>query len=249
MKRENWTKEQIDQHKKAARLLCEIKDEIFQLMRENKTITEYEVQDFIMARFKEKNLRTDPDTPIVAFRENTSYVHYFPEKESAIALKPNSLIMVDIWARLNEKNAPFADITWMAWYGDEIPEDVQKGFQTIISSRDNCLTYIKQALKTGIKLKNRELSRSMTRVVLDSGMQDFIPHGYGHSLGTTTCHGKKGRFLDNSKLFTLKNIAYTIEPGIYVENKFGFRSEIDFYIDDKGKLNVTTEVQKELVLI
>jgi Xaa-Pro aminopeptidase len=249
MKRVGWSRKQIEQHKKAANLLCEIKDEIFDFLHKNPTTTEFEVQQFIIERFEEKKLKSDPDTPIVAFRESTSNIHYFPEEKSAKRLKTNSLIMIDIWAKLKDRGAPFADITWMAWYGGEVPENIQKGFETIISSRDSCLKHIRDSLEAGVKLKNRELSRSMTGIVLGSGMQDFIPHSYGHSLGITTCHGNKGRFLESSRLSVLENIAYTIEPGIYIENKFGFRSEIDFYVDEKGKLNVTTEVQKELVRI
>ena len=249
MKRVCWTSKQVEQHEEAAKILCEIKDEVFELMRQKQNISEYEVVEFILSRFNEENLVTDPDIPIVAFRENTSNVHYFPEKKYAKTLKPNSLIMLDIWAKLNKKGAPFADITWMAWKGGEIPEDIQKGFEAVIVSRDNDLKYVNRSLKKKMRVKSRELARVMNEVTLSSGMQDFIPHSYGHSLGTTTCHGRRGRFLVGSRIFVPTNIAYTIEPGIYIEKKFGFRSEIDFYIDENKELKITTEVQKEIVRI
>ena len=43
-------------------------------------------------------------------------------------------------------------------------------------------------------------------------------------------------------------MGYTIEPGIYFENDFGVRSEIDFYIS-RGKVVVSGAVQKELLKI
>ena len=249
MKRASWTTQQIRQHREAARQLCEIKDETFKIMRKNPAISEHEVAGFILDEFKKRNLKTDPDIPIVAFRENTSFVHYFPKRGADKKLKPESLIMLDIWARVDEKGAPFADITWMAWHGGDIPADIQKGFRAVITSRDNGLGYIEDVLKREFRVKNSKLARAMNGVVLSSGMQDFIPHGFGHSLGTTTCHGRRGRFLEGSKSFVQENIAYTIEPGIYVENKFGFRSEIDFYVDENNRLNITTEVQREIVRI
>ncbi len=247
MKVKGWNKLQIEQHGKAAKNLCDIKDRVFDLMGKQPEISEFEVAQFILDQFKQRDMKTDPDMSIVAFRENTSFVHYFPTAESAKTLKPNSLIMLDVWARMNEKGAPFADITWMAWSGEEIPEEIQKAFDAVILSRDRGVEYIKT---TKIKnLKTRDISRSMTGITLKSGVQDFIPHGFGHSLGTTTCHGNGVRLKDGSRGFLPKNIAYTIEPGIYVEGKFGVRSEIDFYVNENGKLNITTEIQKTMLRI
>ncbi|MEK6887140.1 MAG: M24 family metallopeptidase, partial [Nanoarchaeota archaeon] len=45
------------------------------------------------------------------------------------------------------------------------------------------------------------------------------------------------------------NMLYTIEPGIYFKNKYGIRSEIDFYINNKRKVIITTKVQKKLIII
>ena len=44
------------------------------------------------------------------------------------------------------------------------------------------------------------------------------------------------------------SVAVTIEPGIYLPNRFGVRSEIDMYITENGP-RVTTEVQRSVVLI
>ena len=42
-----WKKQQIGQHREAARQLCEVKDEAFKIMRKNPAISEHEVADFI----------------------------------------------------------------------------------------------------------------------------------------------------------------------------------------------------------
>lgn len=60
-------------------------------------------------------------------------------------------------------------------------------------------------------------------------------------------HGNKNRLKPNSHLSLHKNVAYTIEPGIYLKEKFGIRSEIDFYITDKFKLVLTTDLQKKII--
>src|SRR3989344_1252976 len=112
-----WTNAQIENHKEAVKRLETIKAEVFSLIKKNPKIREYQIQKFILDAFKNTNLVTAPKTPIIAFRENTSFVHYYPKKGNDKQLKPNSLILLDIWARLEEDNAPFADLTCMAFYG------------------------------------------------------------------------------------------------------------------------------------
>lgn len=243
-----WSKAQIKQHQIAADLLCRIMDETFEFIRSNPEITEYEVQQYIVAKLKENDMVEDADPPIVAFRQNTSFVHYFPVEKTAKKLEQNSLIMIDIWARLNQPDAPFADITWMAWHGGEIPTEIQKGFDIIVKSRDSCVDYLKKNSKKDV-LWNKDIAKSMEDIVLESGLQDFLPHSFGHSLGTSSVHGKHGIILQNSKSSLPENVGYTIEPGIYIENKYGFRSEIDFYVSQDKELVVTTAVQEKLVIV
>lgn len=60
-------------------------------------------------------------------------------------------------------------------------------------------------------------------------------------------HGNKNRLRPNSHSKLHMNVAYTIEPGIYLKEKFGVRSEIDFYITDEFKLVLTTDLQKKII--
>ena len=45
----------------------------------------------------------------------------------------------------------------------------------------------------------------------------------------------------------LTNLGYTIEPGIYIDEEIGMRSEIDFYISNSLELIVTSPMQKTFV--
>ncbi len=245
----SWTDFRIKQHKIAADLCCQIMESAFDLIRNNQEISEYEVQQFIVKQYAKNNMVSDGDPPIVAFRENTSFVHYFPEEATAKKLTDNTLIMIDLWARLDEKDAPFADITWMAWHGGEIPADIQKGFDVTLLSRNKGLEFIKGKLIMGEVIFNKDLGDATEYVIMASGLQDFIPHAYGHSLGTTSCHGNLGVIHGRSETNLLNQVGYTIEPGIYIEGKYGFRSEIDFYIKNGQHLIVTTAVQKDLVRV
>lgn len=243
-----WNQEMIADHAAAAKLLCQIKDGAFDLMRRQQGISEYEVQQYIVDQFVQHRLTTDQDSAIVAFADNTSLVHYYPNKECK-ALEPESLIMIDLWAKLDKGEAPFADIAWMAYHGSSLPPEMAAVYGLVIKARDAGLKLIRRNLKKGHVPTGKMVDDEVRKVLTTAGYGEMFPHTTGHSLGLDSPHGKEFGLNWKSERPLIKNLAYTIEPGVYLENKFGIRSEIDFYISEKLELVITTEVQKELVII
>lgn len=241
-----WTKTQIQQHIQASKLLLKIKDETFNLIKNSNSISEYEVQQFIKQKFKEYKLKSSKHPPIVAFRQSTANVHYYPKKNSSKKIKQNSLIMLDIWARLNKPRAPFSDITWMAYKGKRIPQDVQKVFSIVITARNRGLLRINRVLNQRKTPSGRDINHAVIDYINKYGFKGKMPHSTGHGLGNTSPHSNRGGLKRTNKNKILTNLAYTIEPGIYLKNKFGVRSEVDFYITNKKKLIITTDVQKRI---
>ncbi len=244
-----WSKDQIKKHKKAAEKIKRIKNNSFNLIKEKEDITEHRVQSFILERFKKHNLVTDEDPPIVCFRENTSKTHYYPSKDSK-TLKENTLILIDIWAKLNRPESPFADATWMAYYGDEIPQDIKRLFKVVISSRDRCLEFIDKKLSNGHIPTGEEIHSISKTYIEKAGYGEQLEHMTGHVLGFKSPHGETSIDIDEGEEKPLSiNQGYTIEPGIYFPRKHGFRTEIDFYITQEKKIEVTSEIQEEIILI
>lgn len=242
-----WTEIEIENHKEAARLLIKIKNQIFDYMRKNRNVTEYAVQQFVQKKFQEFNLKTD-GYPMISFRQSTANVHHYPAVKSK-KIQPESLIMVDIWARLNKKRAPFADITWMGYCGENVPKDIQKVFDIVISARDEAISYLKARLKKGIMPTGKEMDDIARGQIAKFGYGKYFLHGTGHSLGFMKDHGP-GTNLNQKGIRKLsKMIGYTIEPGIYLKNKFGVRSEMDFFIDENLKFVLTTPLQKKIIKI
>lgn len=245
----NWDKEKITYHEKATKLLDVIKDETFDYLKKNPKTTEFEAQEFIISRFKNYNLKTDRYRPIVSFRENTSIVHYYASPNKSKRLQPESLILVDIWAKLNKKDAPFADITWMGYFGNKAPENIQNVFDIVIESRDKAVSHIKKKLKERTIPTGKESDAIVRDNIEKSGFGKYFLHGTGHSLGFVNDHGRGVNLNEKGRGKLSKLIGYTIEPGIYIKNKFGVRSEIDFFIDENWKLNITTQLQRKIVFI
>ncbi len=243
-----WDDEKITQHKKAAKILDTIKNEAFDLIKKSEKISEYEVKEFILKKFKEYDLKTDAFGAIVAFGENTQYVHYFPSQYSKI-IRPNTLIMIDIWARLNQAGAPFADITWMAYKGEKLSPEIEKVFKVVIEARDRALLFLKKSLKQGMVPSGSEVDAIAREYISEKGYGKNFKHTTGHSLGFVSAHGPYGRLSVKNKKRLYKNLGYTIEPGVYLSGKFGVRSEIDFYISDDLELKITTKIQKNIRIL
>lgn len=241
-----WTKRQIENHKQAAEKLGLIKDEFYAYVRENLRILERDGINFIEKAYKKHALVNDDKKQfcIVAFGKNTSDFHYFAKGKGS-RLKLNSLIMLDIWARLKKKNTPYADATFMFWYGNKIPNDIQKKWNMLKKARDVAVAYVqKNKLPRGL-----DVDRAAHDVVGSAGFGSAIKHTIGHSLGFDHPHGKLPgiNWREYSRL--QKNIGYTIEPGMYFKGKHGMRTEIDFYISKDDEVIITTPIQKDIGII
>lgn len=244
-----WSQEKIKNHLIACDLLDKIKDSAFDFIKNHPNTTEYDVQQFILEEFRKNNLSViRPHTDvIVAFNESAASPHYFPKKDSK-KLTPNTLILIDIWARLKERNSPFSDITWMAYYGKEIPDEIKQVWNIVKNARDFSIKFIQDEIKNGNYPTGKEIDDIARKIISDAGYKENILHTTGHSIGLHSPHGKQLGLSQKNPNPIIKNLGYTDEPGIYLKNKFGIRSEIDFYINN-NELIITAPIQKELIHI
>ncbi|MDP3957281.1 MAG: M24 family metallopeptidase [bacterium] len=243
-----WTDEQIKNHKEVADILEGIVREVFSFIAKEKVVTEKSIQKFILKKFRKHNLKSCLGLPIVAFNEHSAQPHYAIGRKTT-TLKPNTLIMIDIWARSKKRNYPYADITWMAYYGKSLPVKIQRAFDTVLKSRDAALGFIKNNLKKGILPQGRVVNEKANAIIRKAGYGKYILHSTGHSIGFRSPHGADKNINKKGDEPLKQNLGYTIEPGIYIPSEFGIRSEIDFYIDEKMELHITTGLQKKMVFI
>jgi len=245
-----WNELKIKNHLVACELLDKIKDSAFDFIRNNPNTTEYVVQQFILEEFKKNNLSViRPHTDmIVGFNESSASPHYYPKKDSK-KLTSNTLILIDIWARLYQKNSPFSDITWMGYYGKEIPEEIQQVWNIVRDARDFSIKFIGDEIKKGRFPTGKEIDDVARKIISDAGYYENILHTTGHSIGHHSPHGTQKGLSQKNNNPIVKNLGYTIEPGIYLKDKFGVRSEIDCFIDDDNHLIITTPIQKEMIQI
>jgi len=92
-----------------------------------------------------------------------------------------------------------------------------------------------------------EVDDVVRQSIRQAGYEEFFVHRTGHNLGQEV-HGN-GVHFDNLEThdtrLVIPGIACTIEPGIYLEGKFGVRSEINVFFSQDGP-EVTTPPQEEI---
>lgn len=246
-----WTPAQLAQHREAARLLDQIKDECFAWLaaelRAGRAPGEVEGQQFVMRRFAETGLITD-HPPIVGINAHSGDPHYAPTVQRQFFLHAGDFVLLDLWAKLDQPGAVFADITWVAFAGAEAPAAQREIFAIVARARDAAVQFIQQRFAAGQRVQGFEVDDATRAVIEEAGYGAAFFHRTGHSIDTSG-HGN-GVNMDNLETHDertlIPGVGFSIEPGIYLA-EFGVRSEINMIVGE-GFAEVTTQpVQQAIV--
>ena len=245
-----WTAKQLESHITAGKKLTSVVQQAFNYIGENleSKPTEYDISQFIQSRFADENLVLS-DGPVVAANEHSSDPHFDPKPENSYVIKSGDWILIDLWSRLKSKNSMFADITWLGYVGEEIPNEYQKVFEVVIGARDVAVSYLENAFKYGNEVQGWQVDQVSRNYINKSGYGIYFNHRLGHSLGMEV-HGNAvnlDSWETHDTRYLVPGIAVTIEPGIYLSD-FGARSEINLYMSNEGP-KVTTKKQDSVILI
>jgi Xaa-Pro aminopeptidase len=247
-----WTDQQLELHLEAGRLVDQTRREAFDFigsrLEAKQTVTEYEVQQFILDRFRDRQLTTDHG-PIVAVNENASNPHYEPTCERYSYVQSGDVVLIDLWAKRDVEDSVYYDITWTAFCGENIPDHVQNVFDAVKGARLDASAFAIEKVSRGEVFRGFEVDDVARGRIAQEGFAEYFFHRTGHSLGAEV-HGT-GANMDNleshDERVVLPRTCFTIEPGIYLR-EFGIRSEVNVYVDI-GSARVTGEEQTSLVRI
>jgi Xaa-Pro dipeptidase len=250
-----WDEEQLNDNIKSATHLRQIADQAFQFIREKilskSAVTEYTVQQFMLAEFKKRGLVTSSD-PNCSVNANSANPHYEPTQEIHSLLQEGDFVLLDLWAKKDKPRSVYADITWTGFIGATVPDEYEKVFQIVKGGRDAALNFIRSSLEAGRAIYGYEVDDAARNYIAQHGYGEYFVHRTGHSIGEEV-HGN-GANMDNletrDERAIIPQTSFSIEPGIYLRDKFGIRSEIDVYITiDKEVLVTGLPMQEKVVAI
>ncbi|MBI4641936.1 MAG: M24 family metallopeptidase [Candidatus Tectomicrobia bacterium] len=250
-----WTPEQLNSHLYAAEKLRVTLDQAFAKVKsdlhEGTSITEYDLQQFILACFEEENLTGDP--PIVAANAHGADPHFAPrpEPEYAVPLKQGDFLLIDLWAKRKEDGSVYADTTWVGFIGEVVPQKYQMIFDIVKRARDTAVEFVQRSVKDHTPLAGWQVDDVARKVISDAGYGASFIHRTGHSIGEED-HGN-GANMDNLETRDERKIiphtCFSIEPGVYLEGEFGVRLEVNVYVSDHEAIVADPLVQREIIPI
>lgn len=245
-----WSQAQLQQHLEAGRRVDRIRagafNRVSQALRSRTQISEFEVQQWILERFRSDDLITDHG-PIVAVNSNASDPHYEPSAHRTSPIREGDLLLIDMWAKLTEPNAVYYDITWTGYCGSSIPERAQQVFAIVAGARDAAVRFLNASFAERRTVRGFEVDDASRSHIEQHGFGDYFFHRTGHSIGSDV-HGS-GANMDNYETHDERTVTpgccFSIEPGIYLP-EFGIRSEVNVFARETDVL-VTGDKQDALL--
>ncbi len=247
-----WDRAKLESHLEAGRRVDQIRREAFELAskktNEGSVLSEWNLQQFILSQFTARGLVTDHG-PIVAVNQNAANPHYEPTAEVSLPIRSGDLLLIDMWAKLDQPHSVYYDITWTGFCGSQPPAEIERVFRIVREARDRAVERVRSAFEGRQPLRGFEVDDAARGYIREQGFGDRFMHRTGHSIGEEV-HGA-GANMDNLETHDERRIipwtCFSVEPGIYLEN-FGIRSEVNVFVGD-SQAKVTGEIQEDLLLL
>ncbi|MEN3044409.1 MAG: aminopeptidase P family protein [Candidatus Hydrothermales bacterium] len=173
--------------------------------------------------------------PIVASGAHSALPHAKPRN---VVIKNETPLLIDMGSTYKGYNS---DMTRTFWVGKNPPDWFREIYKITLES----ILMVEEKIKRGMKAKDVD---SIARgYISERGFGEKFGHGLGHGIGVEI-HEKPSVSQRGGEVIE-KGLVFTLEPGIYLENKGGVRIEDLVYIDRKGELKILTKFTKRLLKI
>ena len=121
-----------------------------------------------------------------------------------------------------------------------VSEQQRRVYDTVLAAQKAALA----AIKPGRICK--DIDKVARDLIYNAGYEGCFGHGLGHSVGIEIHENPNFNMRCETPL--VPGTVMTVEPGIYLENKFGVRIEDMVYVTNEGCLDIT-QSKKELIIL
>lgn len=222
-------------HRTAADHLSEIVrlgwDRVREAFSRGQPLFEGDIADFFLSEFARRGLHTD-SSPTVAVGPNAGNPHY-SRSGKGTPIEADEVLLFDLWAKLDNLDGIYADISWVGFTGPNPPPGVEKDFTRLIEARDAAVRFIAKGLAEGTALRGADVDAYTRNFLIGEGYEAALRHRTGHGIDRET-HGS-GVNLDSVEFpdhrILLEGSCFSVEPGLYFP-EYGLRTEINVYIEN-----------------
>lgn len=232
---------------KAVQKALDAATELIKLRIENgMDLTERDVQKEVLSSFRNSNCITEHD-PIVAIAKNAANPHYCIEGKGD-KIRRDDLLLIDLWCKKGGPDGVYADITRMFSIGKSVAAEHKEVFEVLKEAQLAAINLLQERIERGKEVLGWEVDAAARKIVEDAGYGDYFIHRLGHSIAADL-HGY-GPDFDNYEAFDDRPIVpttcYSIEPAIYIPQKFGMRIETNVLVEPM-KLTVSGRLQSNII--
>ncbi len=196
-------------------------------------MTEREVMMELQITQSKLGSEKDSFDPIVVSGKNSSLPHGVPTDK---VIEEGDFLTMDFGAVINGYHS---DMTRTVAIG-EPTEEMRTVYNTVLKAQLNALDNIKAGLS------GTRCDAFARDVIAEAGYGKNFGHSLGHSVGLLI--HESPNFSPRSEAPIPVGSVVTVEPGIYLEDKFGVRIEDMVYVTENGVINLTNS-PKELIII
>jgi Xaa-Pro aminopeptidase len=199
-------------------------------------MTERAVQGLILAEMAlDESIDGPSFVPIVAAGGNAWEIHHQPDHTP---LRAGDMVILD----LGVSRAGYAsDMTRTICLGE--PTDLMVEIHATVGQAQRTAF---ETLRDGVAAS--AVDAAARRIIEAAGHGETFTHGLGHGIGLET-HDAGLRLSQKSGELTLRaGMVVTLEPGIYLEDRFGVRTEDTVVVRENGAENLT-RIPHELIRI
>jgi Xaa-Pro aminopeptidase len=225
-------------------------EEIFELVHKfiEPGKSEKEIAAFMKAEVERRKLEfawEESVCPAVFTGPDTAGAHYAPSDK---IVERGHILNMDFGVKVNGYCSDMQRTFYIMKEGEnEVPSDVQKGFDTIVESIEQS----KQGMRPGIQAK--EIDAIARNIVVENGYEEF-PHGLGHQVGRFSHDGTAllgptwEKYAQKPYQKLEEGMVFTIEPRLTVENR-GVATIEEMVVVTENGAEWLTSPQKKILII
>jgi Xaa-Pro dipeptidase len=216
-------------------------------LRGGAPLTEYALQQEMLSFMESKGLTTEA-APIVGVDAHAADPHYEPSPSGSSVIGNDQVLLLDLWGKETAPGSVYGDLTWCAWTGTAVPEEQAKVWSVVTAARDAGCAKAEEVAARAVR--GWEVDRATRDVIEKAGYGEFFIHRTGHSIHEED-HGDGANMDDyetRDERRLLDRTLFSVEPGIYLPGRFGFRSEVNVLVKG-GKAVVTGKRQGALACL
>ncbi len=211
-----------------------ITDDIFQYVLDNlkpDRLTELDLAAEMEYQMKKMGAEGYSFKTIVATRENSAIPHARPRN---VLIRNNSNLLMDFGVYYN---GYASDMTRTIFIG-KADDEFKKVYTTVLNAQKKAEENVKEGEKA------KDIDKIARDIIKEAGYGEFFTHGLGHGVGIDVHESPPVN--SKSEIILKEGMVITIEPGIYLKDRFGVRIE-DMVLVKKDGYEIITNSPKELI--